>query len=425
MRLPALYLLPVLLLTVRPLSAQELPSADSNAISRIMQVLSHDSMEGRGNLQPGLLKAALFTVEEFRQPGVLPWPGEPYLCQAFRPAGGKKNETGDRLQWNGKEKDRAAFVFFHGRPGVYPDHDKSYFLIKEIALIDDSTFLRVDTGASPLLLWCRQPLAKGQRVDRIKYRFPAQGLVRDVLLVVADTVPAGLRLSADEKFYASLEYNIAGILPGLSRETILFSAHYDHEGIMSPGKKGEDRTMNGANDNASGTAAVLSLLSSFSRAPQQQRTLGFICFAGEELGLEGSKEFTRTKFTDSIVAMVNIEMIGVPQLGKKTVFITGPNDSGLPDLLGAGLRANGLVLVQDPVPDRDLYGRSDNYPFALRDIPAHTVMGSTDDDACYHQVCDEIGRIDIANLTDIINVIRVAMKPFIDGSISPEKIRKG
>ena len=89
-----------------------------------------------------------------------------------------------------------------------------------------------------------------------------------------------------------MEYNIVGMLPGKSKpgELILFSAHYDHEGVFDRGKK-KDSILNGANDNASGTTALLMLAKYFAQKNDNERTILFCAFAGEELGLLGSKDF--------------------------------------------------------------------------------------------------------------------------------------
>ena len=390
-------------------------------VNRIMQVLAGDSLEGRGNFQPGLIKAARFIGNEFTRAGLEPLPGHASFFLPFRPAGGKKNEPADLLEWNGREKNPAAFFYFHVVPGDYPDRGPEDFVIRRADRFGDSTLLLLAGDTSPVLLWCNQELPRKKRLSDLSFIMPAGGLKRDVLLVIADTAPSSFSLRGSNSYYESLEYNIAGVLPGTTRESILFSSHYDHEGIV-PGDW-EDKIMNGANDNASGTTAVIALAKSFAGSGPQQRNLLFICFAGEELGLTGSKNFIETENLGNIVAMINIEMIGLPQLGPRTVFITGENDSHLPELLGRELTANGLVVLEDPVPDKLLYERSDNYPFALKDIPAHTIMGSTDDDKCYHQFCDELSRIDMGNLTTIISIIRTSVEPFVNGTIRAGKIR--
>jgi Zn-dependent M28 family amino/carboxypeptidase len=173
--------------------------------------------------------------------------------------------------------------------------------------------------------------------------------------------------------------------------------------------------MNGANDNASGTTAVLALAEYFAMRGDNERTLLFCAFAGEEFGLVGSKDFVRQINPEKIVANINIEMIGIPQYGKNSIFITGVNESYLPKLLSNGFKKAGIKVKAEPAADKMLYMRSDNYAFAQTGIPAHTIMSSDDDDKCYHRHCDEYERIDIAHLTKVIRGIAVAVEEIVSG----------
>lgn len=220
------------------------------------------------------------------------------------------------------------------------------------------------------------------------------------------------------------EYNVVGVLPGKSKpdEYIVFSAHYDHEGLLRGKKK--DSIMNGANDNASGTTALLMLARYFSLRNDNERTLVFCAFAGEEIGLKGSRDFVQTFNTEKIKAGINLEMLGVPQYGKKRVFIIGEKYSTLPDILSKRLKAAGLKMIREPDEEKMLFMRSDNYPFVEKDVVFHTIMASDDDEPCYHKPCDEIKRIDISNLTFIIRAIAAGTRSLINGDETPENIIK-
>jgi Zn-dependent M28 family amino/carboxypeptidase len=223
--------------------------------------------------------------------------------------------------------------------------------------------------------------------------------------------------------YAQLGYTIAGMIPGRSKsgEIVLFSAHYDHLGVRK--RRRGDSIMNGANDNASGATALLMLAKYFAERNDNERTLLFCAFSGEEIGLKGSTDFLQYINPDKIVAGVNIEMIGVPQFGKKTVFITG-EDYSLAGILKENLSKNQLTIIGEPDPEeKQLFQRSDNYPFVLKGIPAHSIMGSDDDDPCYHKVCDELKRIDVENMTVIIRAIAAATTTLINGPDAPARIK--
>ena len=117
--------------------------------------------------------------------------------------------------------------------------------------------------------------------------------------------------------------NVVGVIPGRrADEIVLFSGHYDHIGIVNP--VDGDSIANGANDDASGTAAVIELARYFQAKGRPERTLLFAAFTAEESGGYGSRHFSEQVDPDRIVAMFNIEMIGKPAVaGANTAWITG------------------------------------------------------------------------------------------------------
>jgi hypothetical protein len=90
-------------------------------------------------------------------------------------------------------------------------------------------------------------------------------------------------------------------------------------------------------------------------------------------------------------------------------------------MLEKGLRAAGIKTMQEPDESKQLFNRSDNYPFAEKGVPAHTIMASDDDDGCYHQPCDELKRIDIPNMTAIIKGIASATVLLVQGVLTPDR----
>lgn len=214
--------------------------------------------------------------------------------------------------------------------------------------------------------------------------------------------------------------NVVGLLPGKTKpaEAILFSAHYDHIGGAGAG------IFNGANDNASGTAALLALLQYYARKGDNERTLIFCAFAGEEIGLTGSTALAEVIKPESVKAMINIEMIGRHSaVGKNSFFVTGEFKSNLAAHFKKVLKEKGFKVKREPQVEMELFRRSDNYPFALKGVPAHTIMSSDDSDGCYHQTCDEWSRIDILNMTHIIQAIVAGSRSIIDGTVTPSRIR--
>jgi hypothetical protein len=159
--------------------------------------------------------------------------------------------------------------------------------------------------------------------------------------------------------------NVVGVLPGtdpgLAREAIVIGAHYDHlghggEGSLAPDQVGAVHP--GADDNASGTAAVLGLARAFAAAGGTPRTLVFVAFAGEELGLLGSAHYVRHPAhpLDATILMVNLDMVGRLREGK---LYLGGVDSG------TGLRA--LVTAAASPASRGLAPELRGDPFAPSD----------------------------------------------------------
>jgi hypothetical protein len=217
-------------------------------------------------------------------------------------------------------------------------------------------------------------------------------------------------------------YNVVGVLPGktLPNEAVIFSAHYDHVGTQG---RERDTIFNGANDDASGTTALIMLANYFAHKKNNARTLIFCAFAGEELGLIGSKVFAKTAHLKNIVAGVNIEMIGrTNAAGRRAFFVTGASYSNLADIFKKNLKGQKFRIVREPDYRKELFMRSDNYSLAQLGIPAHTIMSSDDDDPCYHRPCDEFKRIDVENMAAVIKAIVVATQSIVDGKDTPEKI---
>ncbi|MFM9910867.1 MAG: M28 family metallopeptidase [Chitinophagaceae bacterium] len=236
--------------------------------------------------------------------------------------------------------------------------------------------------------------------------------------------------------------NVIGTIPGMSKkkELIIFCAHYDHIGTtnskpsektLTPGiKEIIDTIYNGANDNATGTAAVLLLSRYFSNLKNNERTILFIAFSGEEFGLKGSYAFNSIINSSSIKAVINIEMIGRGINSKRDhPFITGIEYSDLGYLLNKKLKnkvldSNGrkILFTKDPNINENLFSRSDNYPFALGGIAAHTIMATSPKDPFYHSVNDEIETIDFKNMSLVIKAIALGCTGLIDGTDTPQRI---
>lgn len=219
-------------------------------------------------------------------------------------------------------------------------------------------------------------------------------------------------------------FNVIGVLKGKSKpeELIVFSAHYDHIGVVKA--EGQDSIANGADDDASGVAAVISLAKAYAELRNNERTLVFVTFTAEEIGGFGSRYFSEQVDPEKIKAMINIEMIGKDAVfGPNSVFITGYERSNLGELMQEKVKGKGFTFHSDPYPEQQLFFRSDNATLARLGVPAHsfsTVQLPTD--TLYHTVKDEYESLDMDNIVSTVRAILIGAKGLVDGSQTPTRV---
>lgn len=209
------------------------------------------------------------------------------------------------------------------------------------------------------------------------------------------------RLSRFEDTPRKETWNAVAILRGSQTpdEVVLLTAHLDHLGI-GPAVNG-DTIYNGADDDASGTTAVLTLAHLLANGPRPKRTVVFALFGSEEMGGFGNRAFLQRPPVplSCIVANLEFEMIGRPDpaVPAGTLWLTGYERSNL----GPELARHGAHLVQDPHPKERFFQRSDNFALARKGIVAQTVssFGIHKD---YHQPSDELKTIDFTHMTKAI-----------------------
>lgn len=387
-------------------------------VKAAIQFLASDELMGRANGSDGIIKAATFIGEKFRAAGLQPLPGQAAYYIPFSLTTKNKKTPPAILEWNDGVLEPARFLYLRQQPGHHTPLSLADFTVIELDnCITEDILSNYATQSGNFLLWTSKRQPDSSQFLPAVIKMPAGGLRQDFLIVCTDKKPDSLTLSAVPGYHSNTGYNIVGLLPGRTKadEVLVFSAHYDHMGIINGNSK--DSIMNGANDDASGTTAVLALAEYFAMRGDNERTLLFCAFAGEEFGLVGSRDFIRHIKPEKMVANINIEMIGIPQFGKNSIFITGANESYLPKLLYSGFKAAGVKVKAEPDTDKMLYMRSDNYAFAQAGVPAHTIMSSDDDDRCYHKPCDEYDRIDVAHLTKVIRGIAKAAEEIIKGEV--------
>jgi Zn-dependent M28 family amino/carboxypeptidase len=221
-------------------------------------------------------------------------------------------------------------------------------------------------------------------------------------------------------------FNVAGMIPGKTKpeEFVVFSGHYDHLGILKPMEG--DSIANGADDDASGTTAVLTLAKYYKKLNNNARTLIFVAFTAEEIGEYGSQYFATQVAPDKVVAMFNIEMIGkASKFGTNSAFITGYERSDFGKILQKNLEGTTFKFHPDPYPEQDLFYRSDNASLAEVGVPAHTIStDQIDIDKLYHTVKDEFSSLDVNNITSTIRAIALSSRSIVAGTDTPTRVPK-
>ncbi len=229
-------------------------------------------------------------------------------------------------------------------------------------------------------------------------------------------------------------WNVVGVLrgrgtveqPTFASEAVVVSAHYDHLGVRdddasaSGRTEDSDRIFNGADDDASGCAAVLEIAGALAKAPTA-RTVVFLLDTGEELGLLGIDEYLARPAVplEKTVADLNFEMIGRPDDtvgGAGKLWLTGDERSNL----GAALREAGLPVRPDPYPDQNFFGRSDNIAFVHKGVVGQSFSTYAHGrHADYHEVSDSWDKLDYEHMEGAVRAGHQAVELVVSGKLRP------
>ena len=205
----------------------------------------------------------------------------------------------------------------------------------------------------------------------------------------------------------SKSYNFLATLPGSKApdEYVMYTAHWDHLG-KDPNKKG-DNIYNGAHDNATGTASLLSTAKAFASLKQRpERSISFLIVTAEEQGLLGSKYYAAHPVVPLSKTVANLNVDAMNVMGKtKDVAVVGYGKSELEAYLSKAAKRQNRYLTQESSPQNGYYYRSDHFSFAKQGVPALYAKGGDVPineataqyrkkmkvivNGCYHQVCDQ------------------------------------
>lgn len=407
---------------------QMIPQAD---VTRIIKTLSADDMQGRGTFTAGIDKAATFIEGEFKSAGLQPL----------------KSESGFRQNFEVIKYLPVLVITADGKP---VPAENIICVLRENTDTTPATPLRSDVAAGEKLMQKVRGISKtkggatvtvdaSMKADFAALKAQAEGqgsiylpdgktkqFYRYIFLLgVKKDAKIDIKASPERQEKMKL-FNVAGMIPGKSKkeEYVVFSGHYDHLGVIKA--VGQDSIANGADDDASGTTAVIELAKYYNKLKSNERTLVFVAFTAEETGGFGSQYFSRKMNPDNVTAMFNIEMIGKPsKFGENSAFITGYERSDFGPILQKNLQDTKFTFHPDPYPEQNLFYRSDNATLAAFGVPAHTIStDKIDVDELYHTVKDEFGSLDMANITATIRAIALSSRSIVAGKDTPKRIPK-
>ncbi|MCX6182947.1 MAG: M28 family peptidase [Bacteroidetes bacterium] len=421
----------------------------SSDIKEFITVLASDSLEGRETAQPGQKKAARYIAKQFNSFGIAPYNNtyfQPFYLSTIKP-------EQVSININGKELDFLVdYYHLSNFSNAEISADKAIFITKPTSNLKDKvvfTMLKgytekeikelMNSGASAVFLIDEKAATKMNlsgyrlRAEKLKVLETDAKHSTPLFFLSIKSAKKALRFKIKMKNFSNKELectvgikisiesdkvsseNVLGYVEGsdLKNEVVVITAHYDHLGIH------DGKIYYGADDDGSGTAAVIALSKAFQQAKKEghgpRRSILFMTVSGEEKGLLGSSFYTSNPIFPlaSTVADLNIDMIG--RIDEKH----GTN----PDyvyLIGSDKLSSQLHKISDsantmytkleldytfnaPEDPNRFYYRSDHYNFAKNGIPVIFYFNGTHAD--YHQPSDTVDKINFDKVEKIARLV--------------------
>lgn len=394
-----------------------------SAVEGIEKVLSADAMRGRGTFTPDIDRAADYINDQFKAAGLKTLDGSKSYLQPFIMV--RTTPVSLTGIVDGQELPAGHFLAVSSATELSVDEKSGYekVVLKAGASLNIEALHYLRAKKNYVVLVDTSFTATFPRLARYgRQQFKSE---HNVIFILTMADPVHYSIHLQQQVVESKLANVVGILPGKSKklEYVVFSGHYDHLGVSKPDNQG-DSIFNGANDDASGTTAVIMLARYFGKLKNNERTLVFAAFTAEEIGGYGSQYFSQQFEPASVMAMFNIEMIGTEsKWGTHSAYITGYERSDMGKILEKNLSGSGFTFYPDPYPQQQLFYRSDNATLARQGVPAHTISTSKmDSEKFYHTRGDEIGTLDMKNMSQIIQSVVFSSKTIIDGTDTPSRV---
>jgi hypothetical protein len=400
---------------------------------RIEATLSSDEMQGRRTFTPGIEKAGQFIAAEFEKIGLKKWGNSNSYLQSFAMI--RPKVLSAQIQLNRLDADN---LDVNAIPKSVKFSINSVQKSLSITEKSDYEIATIARGANFVNEW-RKYLSASKNtivfVDSTHEQIFTRATQRggqfyqnqpNIIFIISNETPTKFKIEATQELTEMPLANVVGIIPGKSKanEYVIFSGHYDHLGINTRNMKDNDSIYNGANDDAAGTTAMIMLAKYYKALNQNERTLVFAAFTAEEIGGFGATYFSKQFDPKQVMAMFNIEMIGTEsKWGKNSAYITGFDKTTMGEILQKNLAGTGFNFYPDPYPDQQLFYRSDNATLARLGVPAHTIStAKMDQEPHYHKASDEIGTLDMDNMSAIIRAIALSARGIVAGKETPTRV---
>jgi len=434
--------------------------------------LASDALQGRGTPSAGLDIAAEYVAAEFRRAGLEPAGDDGYFQTASYAnvtptvegmeftvdgAGGavKTNSASMALQQAAAaDLSQAAVVKASGSDAaamaaLTPDQVRGKVLVLDFLEGNNPVMI---TRQLPALMARLQPAlvvllrSGGQPTNRsTRLREATAAPAVPVLVVWDEAVRTALGAGRPGPVQALVSVhipppavtpvklrNVVGVMrgsdPALRDTYVLVTAHYDHLGAAGGQCRAAngDTICNGANDDASGTASVIEVANALAALPARpRRSIVFMTFFGEELGLVGSRYYGAHPIFPlaKTIADLNLEQLGRTEVDGGSsvglVNVTGFDFSNLTDAVAKAGGETGLQVVKNAQLNERYFAQSDNQALADAGVPAHTLsVGYMFPE--YHQPGDEWQKIDYANLALVDRTVALAVYGVADSADAPQ-----
>jgi len=431
-------ILPCLFFLVSTASAQKLKKADRQTLSNLKEHISYladDKLEGRRAGTAGERLAMEYISKEFSEAGISPKGTEGYF-QAFPINDGKQMNEGTYLMINGNSLQQGIEYFFfpfspnqtlEASPAIaLQEADMPWFIdlgetLEEnkanphfdlIGYIKDNSKRAAGRGATLVVLYNSSSNADGLEFNgkdksellTIPVVYLTPSAANKYLSDKTATLDLKLKVDIGEKKRTG--HNVVGIIDNGAPTTVILGAHFDHLGYGEDGnsmhRTGEQLIHNGADDNASGTSALIELARILKASKARNNNYLFIAFSGEELGLYGSKYFTENPTIDLSTAnyMINMDMVGRLNDSTKLLSIGG---YGTSPAWAQVINQHDKKLPFAVRVDSSGSGPSDHTSFYRKDIPVLFFFTGQHKD--YHRPSDDWEKINYNGELSIINYI--------------------